>query len=490
MDPLLEARDLVRTYGPIRAVDGISFTLAEGELLTVLGPNGAGKSSLLGLLGGALRPQAGEIWFRGELRDPALTDWRREIGVLSHRTSLYGALSARENLAFYGRLYGLAGLGERIEAGLAEVGLEGSADRWVREFSRGMRQRLALARTLLHDPSLVLLDEPFTGLDVHASALLRDVLARLKDGRRTVILVTHNLSEGLALANRVAIQNEGRFAFLGDPAEIPQGGEERFYRQTVERPRAPGPGWRAPGPGARTCPPESGAGGPRSVRRYLSEVRALAAKDLRIELRTRERFASMTAFVVLSALLFNYAVDWTLVSPQDLASALIWMIIVLGGLLGLGRTFELEKEDGAMEGLLVAPIRRDALFLGKVVANCVLLGAVEAIAVFAVALFYRVNFIPNGLPIAGVLCLGTVGFVALGTLFSGITAGTRMGETLLPVLLFPLLVPLVVFGASATSTLLAGFPAATVYGSLRLLTAFALLALACGMGLFRYVVEE
>ena len=491
MDALLEARDLVRTYGPIRAVDGISFTLAEGELLTVLGPNGAGKTTLLGLLGGALRPQAGEIWFRGALRDPALTDWRREIGVLSHRTSLYGALSARENLTFYGRLYGLTGLGERIGTRLAEVGLEGAADRRVREFSRGMRQRLALARTLLHDPSLVFLDEPFTGLDVHASALLRDVLARLKNGRRTVILVTHNLSEGLALADRVAIQNEGRFAFLGGPMEIPRGGEERFYRQTVERPRSPRPDGELSSP--RPPPvrrPEPGAGDPRSVRGYLSEVRTLAAKDLRIEFRTRERFASMTAFVVLSALLFNYAVDWTLLSPQDLASALIWMIIVLGGLLGLGRTFELEKEDGAMEGLLVAPIRRDALFVGKVVANCVLLGAVEAIAVFAVALFYQVNFIPNGLPIAGVLSVGTVGFVSLGTLFSGITAGTRMGETLLPVLLFPLLVPLVVFGASATSTLLAGFPAATVYGSLRLLTAFALLALACGMGLFRYIVEE
>lgn len=226
------------------------------------------------------------------------------------------------------------------------------------------------------------------------------------------------------------------------------------------------------------------------MRRYLAEVRALAAKDLRIELRTRERFASMTAFVVLTALLFNYAVDWTLLSPQDLASAQIWMIIVLGGLLGLGRTFELEKEDGAMEGLLVAPVRRDALFLGKVVANCVLLAAVEVIALFTVALFYQVDFIRNGLPIAGVLSIGTVGFVALGTLFSGITAGTRMGETLLPVLLFPLLVPLVVFGSSATSTLLAGFPAATVYGSLRLLAAFAILALACGMGLFRYIVEE
>lgn len=226
------------------------------------------------------------------------------------------------------------------------------------------------------------------------------------------------------------------------------------------------------------------------MRRYLSAVWALAAKDLRVELRTRERLASMVAFVVLSALLFSYAVDWTILSPQDLASAMIWMIIVLGGLLGMGRTFELEKEDGAMEGLLVAPVPRDALFLGKVVANFVLLGAVEVVALFAVALFYRVDFIQNGLAVGGVLGLGTVGFVCLGTLFSGITAGTRMGETLLPVLLFPLLVPLVAFGASATSALLAGFPAATVYGSLRILAAFSILALACGVGLFRFIVEE
>jgi heme exporter protein A len=98
-----------------------------------------------------------------------------------------------------------------------------------------MRQRLALARTLLHDPSLVLLDEPFTGLDVHASALLRDVLGRLKDGRRTVVLVTHSLSDGLALADRVAIQVEGRFAFLGARSEIPTGEDEAFYRGVVER---------------------------------------------------------------------------------------------------------------------------------------------------------------------------------------------------------------------------------------------------------------
>jgi heme exporter protein A len=180
--PLLEARELVRTYGPVQAVDGISFRLALGELLVVLGPNGAGKTTLLGMLAGTLRPTRGDILLRGELRDPSATAWRGELGVLSHRTFLYQALSARENLRFWGRLHGVEGLADRVEDRLAEVGLAPHGDRMVREFSRGMRQRLALARTLLHDPALVLLDEPFTGLDLHAATLLREVLERSGTG--------------------------------------------------------------------------------------------------------------------------------------------------------------------------------------------------------------------------------------------------------------------------------------------------------------------
>ncbi len=234
MAPVLEAQGLARRYGPIHAVRDVSFAVDEGELLSVFGPNGAGKTTLLGMLAGALRPHAGEIRFRGEPRDAARTEWRREIGLLSHRSFLYGPLTARENLVFFGRLYDLEGLDERVAERLERVGLARHANRPVNGFSRGMRQRLALARTLLHDPSLVLLDEPFTGLDVHASGLLREVLGELKDGRRTVVLVTHNLSEGLALADRVAIQVDGRFAFLGGRSEIPPGEEEAFYRRRVD----------------------------------------------------------------------------------------------------------------------------------------------------------------------------------------------------------------------------------------------------------------
>jgi len=226
------------------------------------------------------------------------------------------------------------------------------------------------------------------------------------------------------------------------------------------------------------------------MRTYFRQVWALAAKDLRVEFRTRERFAAMGAFVVLAAFLFNYAIDQTQVHPRDIASGLIWMILLLGGFLGLGRTFELEKEEGAMEGLLVAPIPRDAIYLGKVIANTVLLATVVLLTVGTIALFFQVDLSANPGYLTLILGLGTLGFTAMGTLFSAITAGTRMGETLLPVLLFPLLVPLVAFGADATATLLAGFPPSEVRGNLHMIGAFTLVALAAGMGLFRFIVED
>lgn len=232
--PLLEARELRRSFGPLLAVDGVSFALDPGEFLTVFGPNGAGKTTLLRLLGGGLHPSSGEVRIGGHVLDPRETAWRSRIGVLSHQTFLYGHLTAAENLAFYAALYGVGDGREHVRASLDRVGLLERADDRVRTFSRGMRQRLSLARTLLHDPELVLLDEPYTGLDAHAAAVLRRVLAALKDGRRTVVMVTHNLAEGLELADRVAIQVRGRFVHDG-PAEAARGGDfARFYVGAVE----------------------------------------------------------------------------------------------------------------------------------------------------------------------------------------------------------------------------------------------------------------
>ncbi len=230
----LEAVGLVRTFGGLRAVDDVSFQLQPGELLTVFGPNGAGKTTLLRMLGGVMRPTSGQVGVAGAPADVGSRDWRHRVGLVSHQSLLYGPLTTTENLQFYGRLFGLSDFKTRTPERLESLGLSDRARTPVRELSRGLKQRVALARALLHDPEVLLLDEPYTGLDPHASAVLREQLASLKDGRRTVVLVTHNLIQGFELADRVAIQVQGRFASVTDTASLDLAGLEALYHATVE----------------------------------------------------------------------------------------------------------------------------------------------------------------------------------------------------------------------------------------------------------------
>lgn len=223
---------------------------------------------------------------------------------------------------------------------------------------------------------------------------------------------------------------------------------------------------------------------------YLRQVLALVWKDVAVELRTRERMAAMGGFSVLVGVLFNFAIDPTVVRPQAIAAGLIWLTIVFGGMLGLGRTFQLEEDDGAFQGLLQSPVPRDALYLGKVLSNLILLTAVTALVFGVFALFFGLGIGNHPVALILVVLLGIVGFVATGTLFSAISTRTTMGETLLPILVFPLLLPVVIFGVTATSRLFAGLPVSEVDGNIRMLGAFAVVSLTAGALLFRYVVEE
>lgn len=223
---------------------------------------------------------------------------------------------------------------------------------------------------------------------------------------------------------------------------------------------------------------------------YLRQFAAVLRKDLLLEWRTRQRVVAMGGFAVLVGVLFNYAIDQAVVAPQDIAAGLIWMTLVFAGVMGVGRTFELEARDGAFQGVLLSPIPRDALFLGKVTSNFVLVFTVVLLVLGVFGLFFQLSYGNHPFVLLAILALGTLGFVALATLFGAISTGTALGETLLPILVFPLLVPMVIYGVSGTSRLLAGRPVVEVAGSLRMLGAFALLALAAGAILFRFVVED
>jgi heme exporter protein B len=226
------------------------------------------------------------------------------------------------------------------------------------------------------------------------------------------------------------------------------------------------------------------------VSTYLNQVGAIIWKDLLLELRSRERIASMGAFAVLAGVLFNFSIDTTTTRPQDVAAGLIWMTLVFGGLLGVGRTFHLEAQDGALQGVLMSPAPKDAVFLAKTFANFALLYVVSLLVLGVFALFFGLDLSTNLGWIVLVLGLGSLGFVALGTLFAAVSTGTTMGETLLPILVFPLLVPMVIYGVGSTTRLITGRPFSEVEGNVRMLGAFALAALAAGAVLFRYVVED
>jgi heme exporter protein A len=217
---MLRAEGLRHAFGPVRALDDVSFTLQDGQTLAVFGPNGAGKTTLLKVVAGLIRPQGGRARVDGG---------RRAVGWIGHQPQLYAQLTVWENLRFWASLYDVA----PSDAILARLGLDVHRDRLVRALSRGLVQRVAIARALVHDPRVLLLDEPFTGLDRMAAEEFRKLLAEQAASGRVTVLVTHNVEEGTELATDVAFMRGGRFVYLAPRAGRGAGEMGDAYRRAV-----------------------------------------------------------------------------------------------------------------------------------------------------------------------------------------------------------------------------------------------------------------
>jgi heme exporter protein A len=210
----LDIEGVFKYYGDFAAVRNIGFRVTPGSTVALLGRNGAGKTTLLRIVAGLIRPSQGTVRVFGE--DVRQETARRRIGVLGHGISLYDELSATENLVLFARLYGLDEPQKKAHAWLERTGLERVRDGLVREFSRGMRQRLAVARAFIHDPQVLLFDEPFTALDDRAIAVLQSLLADAHQHGRTIVMSTHQLKEALVLATHVALLRKGQIAYSGE----------------------------------------------------------------------------------------------------------------------------------------------------------------------------------------------------------------------------------------------------------------------------------
>ncbi|MEE8586370.1 MAG: ABC transporter ATP-binding protein [Acidobacteriota bacterium] len=225
--PLLRLTDVSKHYGNVPALHHFSLDVFSGDFIALFGPNGAGKTTLLKVLASLIKPDSGKLEFSTKQAV------RGTVGYVSHHSLLYNELTGLENLVFYGRLNQVAQAEKRAEEMLHKMGLKSAAGARVRGYSRGMKQRLTLGRALLHDPPLLLLDEPYTGLDQHGGRLLTETLRGLKELKRTVFLVTHNAHQGLQLCSRVLIQNQGRLIFESSRQKVSDQEFEGIYFRVV-----------------------------------------------------------------------------------------------------------------------------------------------------------------------------------------------------------------------------------------------------------------
>jgi heme exporter protein A len=230
---VLETRGLCKSFGTVTAVHDVSIRLDAGDTVALFGPNGAGKTTLLRLCATLLRPSRGTVRLFGATADGGHPEERRKVGFLSHQSFLYPDLTASENLQFYARMFAVADADRRVRELLDQVGLRPWANRPVRALSRGLEQRCALARALLHRPALLLLDEPFTGLDVDATAILRRVLADARREGSALVLSTHDIAEGMAQCRRAVILVRGSVVWDGEITAAERDRFEHIYMAAV-----------------------------------------------------------------------------------------------------------------------------------------------------------------------------------------------------------------------------------------------------------------
>lgn len=455
---------VTKDFGYHSVLKGVDLVVEEGEFVALMGSNGAGKTTLLRIAAGLSTPTAGTASVAGVDLRKAGPGLRRRIGFVSHESMLYPDLTGRENLAFHAELFGVSDLEDQLAVLDELLDLAPILDRPAGVLSRGNRQRLTLARALLHAPRILLLDEPFTGLDEASTTRLLDILQRLVADGRTVIMTTHDRAILDAGPRRLVVLDKGVIAEDHAISPMREADAPRELSRPFLRPQL-------------VLPPG----------RFKSAL-AIARKDLRVELRTRDQLGASGLF----ALCVLITSSFTMPPGSDgsgFATGVLWISILFATLLGVGRAMGKETADRGIEGLLLSPATKDSVFVGKALGSLVLMLilGVFTLAVFTVTMAGQASI--NWPSILITLCLGVVGLVVVGSLFSGIAIGSRLGESMLPLIAIPVLLPLMIGTVELTKQSLGGENAG-LWVWVGLLAAYDLMVTMVAVTTFAHVVEE
>jgi heme exporter protein A len=514
----LEFHAIRKAFGRNSVLRGVDLAIPGGSFVALMGANGAGKTTLLRLAAGLAVPTSGTVTLAGVDLRKAGPGLRRMIGWVSHESMLYADLSGRDNLMFHARLFGVANPEARINELADALDLHRVLDRPAGVLSRGNRQRLTLARALLHGPDVLLLDEPFTGLDEASSTRLVGLLNDLHDHGRTIILTVHEISRAYEGAERLVVIENGVvgtdrmltseaaavFAMPSLHDELMRTSTELIENTetvsatssvaTAERPSDDHSGG-ATTPADEPVQPAPLHDRPTLIKppSYFRAALQIASKDLRVEWRSRDMLGSAGLFslIVLITASFTTPAGG---GKEGVTTGILWIALLFAVLLGVGRSMGRESHDRAIEGLMLAPVPRESVYIGKLIAGLSMMFVIE---LFIVPMFLVLVNSSDGLahPVALVatVVLATTGLVLVATLFSGIAAGSRLGDSLLPLIVMPVVIPLMVAAVETTRRALGGGVAAGAVGVpmwLGLLAGFDLIVGLAAIATFPFVMEE
>ena len=495
-------QDVAKTYGHHKVLRHVDLTIPAGSFVALMGANGAGKTTLLRMASGLTTPTSGSVTLAGVDLRKAGPGLRRMLGFVSHDGLLYGDLTGRQNLLFHGRMFGVADAEARIEELADALDLRKVLDRPAAVLSRGNRQRLTLARALMHGPEVLLLDEPFTGLDEASSTRLVGMLRMLNAAGTTVVMTVHEAARATDGPTRLVVIGEGG-VLVDEPITTSESVFESVASvelALVGAGASSAPVVSAPvslGHGRDDEPPTYAALDPHPARvappARLHAAWLIALKDMRVELRSRDALgsAALFAITVLITASFTSAPGG---GSQGLATGILWISLLFAVLLGVGRSMTRESQDRAMEGLLLSPAPRESIFLGKLISGLAMMAVIEAFVVpmFLVLATGESAGTLDVPALLGVVVLSTIGLVVIATLFSGIAVGSRMGESLLPLIVMPVAVPLMIAAVETTRRALGGDAGGSVdmFQWFALLAGFDAVVGLAAIATFSFVVED
>jgi heme exporter protein B len=432
--PIITVDGVVKQFGRFAALRGVSAEFVPGRMYAILGDNGAGKTTLLRSLAGLSKPTRGKISILG---NSDLHEVCHELGYMAHPSLLYDEMTGMENLRYFARLYGIRDE-QRCTDAITAVGLDPSLTRPVGQYSQGMRQRMSLARALLNQPKILLLDEPFSNVDVKSAHEMVALLVKLRDEGKTIFVVTHQPSLLEGVADEFVRIEQGKITSRTsrEPELGGKAGDGSKPRGTAEESPRP------------SSPVEQSS---------LLEITGVSlAKDLRLEWRSKDAINSMLFFSLLVVVIFSFAFNPTAEESRLIAGGLVWVAFLFAAVVALNQTWARELRNQVLDAYRVAPAPPVSLFLAKAFGNFIFVSILEMLMTPLFVVFYSLRPLGPAYQLLIIAVLGTWALVVNGTFFAAMSLRTRAREIMLPLLLFPISIPALLAMVEATTEILTG----------------------------------